>query len=142
MIHIELKSLAEIDAAASSIVQSLDGHRKIAFSGEMGAGKTTIIQSVCKVLGVETIVNSPTFALINEYFTASGESIYHFDLYRIEKISELYDMGYEDYFYSDSWCFIEWPEKALELLPEGTLMLKIDVKEDGTRIIYSQDLWT
>jgi len=137
MIRIELKSLTEIDAAASSIVQSLDGHRKIAFSGEMGAGKTTIIQSVCKLLGVETIVNSPTFALINEYFTASGDSIYHFDLYRIEEISELYDMGYEDYFYSDSWCFIEWPEKALELLPEGTLMLKIDVKEDGTRIIYS-----
>ncbi len=139
MIHIELTSLAEIDAAASSIVQSLGGYKKIAFSGEMGAGKTTLIQSVCKVLGVDTLVSSPTFALVNEYFTLKGESIYHFDLYRIEEVSELYDMGYEDYFYSDSWCFIEWPEKALELLPEDTLMLKIDVKEDGTRIIYSQE---
>lgn len=139
MIHHEIKSLSEIDAAASSIVESLDGCRKIAFSGEMGAGKTTIIQSVCKHLGVETIVNSPTFALINEYFTNTGESIYHFDLYRIEDISELYDMGYEDYFYSDSWCFIEWPEKALELLPEDMLMLKIDVLDNGTRLIYSQE---
>jgi tRNA threonylcarbamoyladenosine biosynthesis protein TsaE len=138
MIHIELKSLTDIDAAASSIVQSLDGYRKIAFSGEMGAGKTTIIQSVCKTLGVETIVNSPTFSLINEYFTNTGESIYHFDLYRIDDITELYDMGYEDYFYSDSWCFVEWPEKALELLPEDMLMLKIDVQDDGTRIIYSE----
>ena len=139
MIHIELKSLSDIDAAASSIVQALDGYRKIAFSGEMGAGKTTIIQSVCKVLGVDSIVNSPTFALINEYFTKSGESIYHFDLYRIEDIVELYDIGYEDYFYSDSWCFIEWPEKAMELLPEDTLLLRIDVLENGTRIIYSQE---
>lgn len=140
MINIELKSLADIDAAASTIVQSLDGYRKIAFSGEMGAGKTTLIQSVCKVLGVESIVNSPTFSLINEYFTDKGESIYHFDLYRIEDVSEMYDMGYEDYFFSDSWCFIEWPEKAIELLPEDTLMLKIDVKEDGRRIICSQQV--
>ena len=137
MINIELKSLDDIEAAASSIVQSLDGYRKIAFSGEMGAGKTTIIQSICKVLGVEGIVSSPTFALINEYFTKEGESVYHFDLYRIEDISELYDMGYEDYFYSKAWCFIEWPEKAMELLPEDALILRIDVLENGTRIIHA-----
>lgn len=139
MIHIELKTLADIDTAASSIVQKLDGSKKIAFSGEMGAGKTTIIQALCKVLGVDTIVNSPTFALVNEYFTNKGESIYHFDLYRIDDISEMYDMGYEDYFYSDSWCFIEWPERAMDLLPEDVLMLKIDVKENDTRIVYSQE---
>lgn len=139
MIHLELKSLAEIDAAASTIVHSLDGYKKVAFSGEMGAGKTTLIQSICKVLGVEAVVNSPTFALINEYFTVEGESIFHFDLYRIEDISELYDLGYEDYFYSEAWCFIEWPEMAVDLLPDDTLMLKIDVKEDGTRIIYSEE---
>ena len=139
MIHIELKSITDIDAAAASIIRSLDGYRKIAFSGEMGAGKTTLIQSVCKILGVETIVNSPTFSLINEYFTNKGESIYHFDLYRIENVTELYDMGYEDYFYSEAWCFIEWPEKAIDLLPEDALILKIDVKEDGTRLIYSQE---
>ena len=133
MIHIELKSLAEIDAAASSIVGSLDGHRKIAFSGEMGAGKTTIIQSVCRLLGVQTIVNSPTFALINEYFTDTGESIYHFDLYRIEDISELYDMGYEEYFYSGNRCFIEWPEKADQLIPKEAVVVRIGVLDDGSR---------
>ncbi len=137
MVKIELKSLADLESAAAEIVASFAGYRKIAFSGEMGAGKTTIIQSVCKQLGVVDIVNSPTFALINEYFTTAGESIYHFDLYRIEDISELYDMGYEDYFYSDSWCFIEWPEKAMELIPDDALLLNIDVLENGTRIIHT-----
>ncbi len=137
MINIEIKSLFDLDQAATSILDALGGFRKIAFSGEMGAGKTTIIQSLCKALGVADIVSSPTFALINEYFTLSGDSIFHFDLYRIENISELYDMGYEEYFYSDSWCFIEWPEKALELMPEDILMLHIDVLDNGTRVIHS-----
>ncbi len=135
MVKIEIKSLSELDQAAASLVEAFGGFKKIAFSGEMGAGKTTIIQSLCKTLGVEDIVNSPTFSLINEYFTLSGDSIYHFDLYRIENITELYDMGYEEYFYSDSWCFIEWPEKALELMPEDILMVHIDVLDNGTRLI-------
>ncbi len=137
MVKIEIKSLPDLDQAAATLIDAFGRFRKIAFSGEMGAGKTTIIQSLCKVLGVEDIVSSPTFALINEYFTLSGDSIFHFDLYRIEALSELYDMGYEEYFYSDSWCFIEWPEKAIELMPEDILMLHIDVMDNGTRYIHT-----
>lgn len=137
MIHIHIHSLQEIDQAAEKLVKEFGSFKKIAFSGEMGAGKTTLIQSVCKVLGVEDIVNSPTFALINEYFTNTGESIFHFDLYRINRIEELYDLGYEDYFYSDAYCFIEWPEIALDLMPEDVLYLKIEVLEDGSRLVRS-----
>lgn len=136
MNQLEIKSLSEIDAVAAALVEQLGDFRKVAFAGEMGAGKTTLIQSICKSLGVVDIVTSPTFALINEYFTPAGESIYHFDLYRIEDVDELYDIGYEDYFYSESWCFIEWPEKAMELMPEDLLLLHIDVREDGTRLIH------
>ena len=135
MIHCTIPSLDKLEDAAKDLVLQLGNHRKIAFAGEMGAGKTTLIQSICKEMGVKDIVASPTFALINEYFTAQGESIFHFDLYRIEDISEMYDFGYEDYFYSDSYCFIEWPEKALELMPEDILFLRIEVREDGSRVV-------
>jgi tRNA threonylcarbamoyladenosine biosynthesis protein TsaE len=133
MIHIRIPTIQDLDDAAKKLVSSFGSHTRIAFSGEMGAGKTTLIQAVCKILGVNDVVNSPTFALINEYFTEEGTSIFHFDLYRIDTISEMYDLGYEDYFYSDAFCFIEWPEKALELLPEDTLMLYIHVMDDGSR---------
>lgn len=136
MDHVLINTLSEIDAAAAEIISRLGHIKKVAFAGEMGAGKTTLIQSICKQLGVEDIVNSPTFALINEYFTVSGDSIFHFDLYRIDDISELYDIGYEDYFYSDSWCFIEWPEKAMDLMPDDLLLLYIDVREDGSRLVH------
>ena len=105
----------------------------------MGSGKTTLIKAICKELGVEDGMNSPTFALINEYFTTKGESIYHFDLYRIEDVSEMYDFGYEDYFYSDSYCLIEWPEKAIELIPEDFVFIRIEVQEDGGRIVSAID---
>lgn len=137
MIQIHIPSLEKIDTAAEQLVSILGPSTKIALSGEMGAGKTTLIQSVCKALGVDDVVASPTFALINEYFTREGASIFHFDLYRIEDISEMYDFGYEDYFYSDSYCFIEWPEKAMELMPEDVLLLTIKVLEDGTRMVTS-----
>lgn len=135
MIRIEIPSLSSIDTAAKQLVEAFGDHTKVAFSGEMGAGKTTLIQAVCRQLGVSEIVNSPTFALINEYFTDSGASVYHFDLYRINDISELYDMGYEDYFFSDAYCFIEWPEKAADLLPPNLLFLTITVNEDGSRTV-------
>lgn len=105
----------------------------IALSGEMGAGKTTFIQSMCRALGVRTEVNSPTFSLVNEYFTPAGSSIFHFDLYRIEDPSELFDMGYEEYFFSDALCLVEWPEKASHLIPEDALQLRIEVREDSSR---------
>ncbi len=135
MIRIEIPSLRSIDTAAKQLVETFGDHTKVAFSGEMGAGKTTLIQAVCRQLGVHDIVNSPTFALINEYFTDSGDSVYHFDLYRINDISEMYDMGYEDYFFSDAYCFIEWPEKAADLLPPNLLFLTITVNEDGSRTV-------
>ena len=99
----------------------------------MGAGKTTLIQALCRVLGVATEVNSPTFSLVNQYLTPEGHSIFHFDLYRIEDPAELFDMGYEEYFYSGELCFIEWPEKASHLIPEEALIVKIKVREDQSR---------
>ena len=91
----------------------------------MGAGKTTLVKAFCQVLGTIDVVQSPTFSIINEYRTGEGESVFHFDFYRIRKLEEVYDIGYEDYFYSGSWCFLEWPEMIESLLPENVLRLKI-----------------
>lgn len=131
--NIPIAGLENIQGAAESFLEAIGGIPVVAFSGEMGAGKTTFIQSLCKALGVSVEVNSPTFALVNEYFTASGESLYHFDLYRIEDPAELFDIGYEEYFYSGQRCFIEWPEKAGHLLPDDALKVSIKVMEDGSR---------
>jgi len=128
-----IPSLEELPKAAESFLESIAKIPVVAFSGEMGAGKTTFIQSLCQVLGVPEDVNSPTFALVNEYFTVDGESLFHFDLYRIEDPDELFDLGYEEYFFSGNRCFIEWPEKAIHLIPDDALMVNIGVNEDGTR---------
>jgi len=101
----------------------------------MGAGKTTFTKAVCECLGVEDVINSPTFAIVNEYRSDSGELIYHFDFYRIKKLEEVYDMGYEDYFYSGALCFIEWPELVEELLPGNTVKVTIEENEDGSRTV-------
>jgi tRNA threonylcarbamoyladenosine biosynthesis protein TsaE len=99
----------------------------------MGAGKTTFIQALCRAMGIRQEVNSPTFSLVNEYFTENGDSVFHFDLYRIEDPDELFDLGYEEYFYSGKRCFIEWPEKASHLIPDEALMVRIEVEENGGR---------
>jgi tRNA threonylcarbamoyladenosine biosynthesis protein TsaE len=102
----------------------------------MGAGKTTFIKAICKYFGVEDIVSSPTFAIINEYLTSDQEQIFHFDFYRLKNAGELFDIGYEDYFYSNSYCLIEWPEKIEEFLPEETIRVDITVdRKDNTRLI-------
>ncbi len=132
---IPIASLKNLPAAAESFLDAIGETKVVAFSGDMGAGKTTFIQSLCLVLGVSVEVNSPTFSLVNEYFTDHGESIFHFDLYRIEDPAELFDMGYEEYFYSGSRCFIEWPEKAGHLIPETALTVRIEVKDDDSRVI-------
>ena len=132
---IKIKGLQEYETAAQTFI-SLMGDKKIfAFYGKMGVGKTTFVKSLCKALGVDDTVNSPTFAIVNEYADGNGNPVYHFDMYRIKSIAELYNMGYEDYFYSEAVCFIEWPELAEELLPEDTVKVTIEEAEDGTRTI-------
>ena len=102
----------------------------------MGAGKTTFIKAVCEALGVTDVVNSPTFSIVNEYRSdTTGELIYHFDFYRIKKLDEVYDMGYEDYFYSGAVCFIEWPELIEEVLPGDAVKVTIEEQTDGSRVI-------
>jgi len=131
--RLSIPSLDALPSTAARFLRIAGDTPVIAFSGELGAGKTTFIRALCSALGVEMDVNSPTFALVNEYFTSTGESVYHFDLYRIEDPAELFDLGYEEYFYSGKHCFIEWPENAGELVPVDALMVRIVVKSDGTR---------
>ncbi len=115
--------------------KALNGRSIVAFWGEMGAGKTTLIRVLCDRLGVTDTVTSPTFALVNEYHTEAGTPIYHFDFYRINRIEEVFDFGYEEYFYSGDLCLIEWPEKIEGLLPEETLSVRILITGDDSRTI-------
>lgn len=134
--EIKITSLNDIDNAAKAFVKAMDQNTVYAFYGKMGAGKTTFIKAVCEALGVTEVVNSPTFSIVNEYRSeTTGELIYHFDFYRIKKLDEVYDMGYEDYFYSGALCFIEWPELIEELLPGDAVKVEIAEQEDGSRIV-------
>lgn len=134
--EIKINTLADINEAAKSFITAMDDNTVFAFYGEMGAGKTTFVKAVCEELGVTDVITSPTFSIVNEYRSdKTGELIYHFDFYRIDDIEEVYDMGYEDYFYSGAVCFIEWPELVEDLLPEEVIKVKIEEKEDKTRII-------
>ena len=133
-----IHSLRELPLAAKQFIQITQGSRKYAIYGKMGAGKTTFIKAVCLELGANDVVSSPSFAIINVYQTLSGNSIYHFDLYRIRDKKELFDIGYEDYFFSDAYVFVEWPENAEEILPEDMIRVKITESDDGTRIITLQ----
>jgi tRNA threonylcarbamoyladenosine biosynthesis protein TsaE len=112
-----IDSLHDLEAAAARFIALTSGHRKFAFSGEMGSGKTTLIKAICKQLGAADTITSPTFALVNEYRTRNEELLYHFDLYRINRLEELYDLGYEEYFFGDAWVFVEWAEKGEDLIP-------------------------
>ncbi len=124
------KSVDNLDKVAIKLLNTYPDIRIFAFYGKMGSGKTTFIKSLCKISGVTDIVNSPTFSIINEYKTDVGDSIFHFDFYRIKKQEEVLDIGYEDYFFSGSYCFIEWPEKVENLLPENTVRVII---EEGSK---------
>ena len=134
--EIRINSLDELHEAARQMVQAMGEHTVFAFYGKMGAGKTTLIKALCDVLGVSDMVNSPTFSLVNEYRSdTTGELIYHFDFYRIKKIEEVYDMGYEDYFYPGALCFIEWPTLIEDLLPGDAVNVNIEEMEDGSRVV-------
>jgi tRNA threonylcarbamoyladenosine biosynthesis protein TsaE len=137
---IKINSLDKIDDAAMEFIRVMGNNTVFAFRGAMGAGKTTFIKAICETLGVDDVINSPTFAIVNEYRSDSGELIYHFDFYRINKIEEVYDFGYEDYFYSGSLCFIEWPELVEPLLPKDTVNVSIIVEEDGSRTVTISNL--
>ena len=133
--EIKIQSLEEIHEAARTFIREMGDNTVFAFYGKMGAGKTTFIKAVCECLGVGDVINSPTFAIVNEYRSETGELIYHFDFYRIKKLEEVYDMGYEDYFYSGALCFIEWPELIEEVLPGNAVKVEIEEAEDGSRVI-------
>ena len=136
IMEITINNLEEINQAARRFVENMGRSRVFAFYGKMGAGKTTFIKAVCEQLGVNDVITSPTFAIVNEYTSeTSGETIYHFDFYRIKKIEEVYDMGYEEYFYGGGLCFIEWPELVEDLLPENATKVTIDENADGSRTV-------
>jgi tRNA threonylcarbamoyladenosine biosynthesis protein TsaE len=127
---ITISNVEELPIAAEALLNACKGEKIFAFDAPMGACKTTLIKSLCKLLGVRDNISSPTFSIVNEYLTTTGTKIFHFDFYRIKSVSEAYDMGYEDYLYSNNYCFIEWPEKIAELLPEHYVKVKIRVEGD------------
>ncbi|MCE5174913.1 MAG: tRNA (adenosine(37)-N6)-threonylcarbamoyltransferase complex ATPase subunit type 1 TsaE [Bacteroidales bacterium] len=137
---LEITSLNQIRQTAKDFLQATEGKTVFAFYGLMGAGKTSFIKAICEELGVKDVINSPTFAIVNEYSIPNGGSIYHFDFYRIQKLEEAFDLGYEEYFYSGEYCFIEWPEMIESLLPENCLAVHIKEMPDGKREINFEDI--
>lgn len=135
MLEINVNGLSDLTNAAEEIIGALDGRNVIAFFGAMGAGKTTLIREICALVGSEDVVTSPTFALVNRYESGKGFPIYHFDFYRIERPEEAFDMGYEEYFYSDGLCLVEWSEKIEELLPDDVMRVEIEVLSPTKRRI-------
>ena len=134
MEKLTISKLENIRPVANEFIRLMGFHTVVAFYGKMGAGKTTFIKAICEELGVEDVINSPTFSIINEYRSEkSGELIYHFDFYRINKLGEARDISVEDYFYSGALCLIEWPEKIEPLLPDDTVRVTIQENEDGSR---------
>jgi tRNA threonylcarbamoyladenosine biosynthesis protein TsaE len=130
---IDIASLDDLDRAAGRFLEITRDHKKFAFHGAMGSGKTTLIKVICKLLGATDSVTSPTFALVNEYNTPEGNILYHFDLYRINTMEELFDLGYEEYFFGDSYVFVEWAEKAESLLPDVFVWVNLEETGPGSR---------
>ncbi len=135
MTELRIKSLKDINSVAKQFIELVGERRVFAMYGTMGVGKTTFVKAVCEELGVDDTINSPTFAIVNEYRTPKDKIVYHFDFYRIEDVQEAYDFGYEDYFYSKAMCFIEWPERIESILPTDVINLNFTEEEDGSRTI-------
>lgn len=129
-----ISALDTIDNTARLIIEGAGNHKIFLFHGQMGAGKTTLIKALCAALGTDENISSPTFSIVNEYLIPKGK-IYHFDFYRLKNQTEALDMGYEEYFYSGEYCFIEWPEKIADLLPEHYLDINIEILADNKREI-------
>ena len=134
---IRITSLDNNREAAKAFLAGMGTSKVVAFYGKMGAGKTTFIKAICEELGVEDVITSPTFALVNEYTAGNGAPVYHFDFYRIKRLDEVYDMGYEDYFYGGNLCLLEWPELIEDILPDDAMRVSITEQEDGSRVIES-----
>lgn len=135
----EVASLTELPAAAQALLNFADGQKIFLFYGQMGAGKTTFIKTLCESLGVTEPVTSPTFSIVNEY-NGNHSKIYHFDFYRLKKQDEALDMGYEEYFYSNQYCFIEWPEKIPDLLPLHYVKVSITVTNEQSRLFTYESI--
>jgi len=127
-------SLSELNTIAKEVVEN-SKHKTLLFYGAMGVGKTTLIKELCKVLGIDDVTSSPTFSIVNEYVTNTNEKVYHFDFYRIEDEEEAYDIGFEDYFYDEAWCLIEWPKNVQNLLPLNAVEIHLTQLDDGQRNI-------
>ncbi len=133
--NLEINGLHDLAEAAHQLLKFAGTDRILVFEGDMGAGKTTFIKEICLVLGVEDVVSSPTFSIVNEYRTSNNQPIFHFDFYRIRDLQEAYDIGYEEYFYSSSFCLIEWPEKIESLLPMHYIKVSIETLSEYQRKI-------
>jgi tRNA threonylcarbamoyladenosine biosynthesis protein TsaE len=136
MSKIILSNLSQLPVVAKQLLRSFEDEKIIAFYGAMGSGKTTLIKAICEELGVTDTISSPTYSIVNEYRTVEGKKIYHFDFYRIKSVDEAYDMGYEEYFYSKAYCFIEWPEKIAELMPLTYEKVTITLQGEERVITY------
>ncbi len=134
--EIKIDSIEQIHDAAQRFIGEMGDNRIFAFYGKMGVGKTTFIKAVCEELGVTDVINSPTFAIVNEYMDGNGQPVYHFDFYRIRKPAEVLDIGFEDYIGSDALCFMEWPELIGDYLPEETVKVYIEEEDDGSRTVH------
>ncbi len=133
--NLEINGLQDLEGAAKQLLKFADDDKVIVFEGSMGAGKTTFIKEICLALGVRDVVSSPTFSIVNEYLGQDNQALYHFDFYRIKNLQEAYDIGYEEYFYSDAICLIEWPEKIAELLPDQYVKVTITALNEAQRHI-------
>lgn len=134
---VEIANIEQLPEVARKLLEEFRDDRFFAFFGKMGVGKTTLIKELCLTLGVEDNVCSPTFAIVNEYVSGTGEQVYHFDFYRLKNLGEAYDLGYEEYFYSGCYCFTEWTEKVEELLPERYVRVEIE-EQDGKRELRAE----
>lgn len=137
--HITISSIGQIQEAAHQFIEAMGNRKLFAFYGKMGVGKTTFIKAICEQMGVTDVINSPTFAIVNEYLDGDQRPIYHFDFYRIRKPAEVLDIGFEDYINSDACCFMEWPEMIEGFLPEDTVKVTMEEQDDGSRTVTFDD---